>query len=83
MSREGQKGVPRSGFNLYIFFMNFGAIVELDGKRSALSRVASLDSPAPIPGTLPLIDTTNAIMKYNLIACNVLTELVLAHTNRH
>jgi hypothetical protein len=32
---------------------------------------------------LPFRVTTNAIMKYNSIACKVLTELVLARTNGH
>ena len=39
--------------------------------------------PYAISGTLPFLVTTNAIMKYNSIACKVLTELVLAPTNRH
>ena len=40
-------------------------------------------SPSKIPGTVPFHVTTNVIMKYNLLACKVLTELVLAHANRH
>ena len=34
-------------------------------------------------GTVPFLITTHAIMKYNLIACKVLIELVLARTIRH
>ena len=35
------------------------------------------------PGILPFCITTNVIMKYNLIACKVLTELVLARIGGH
>jgi hypothetical protein len=36
-----------------------------------------------IQSNLPFSITTNTIMKYNLIVCKVLTELVLARTSRH
>jgi hypothetical protein len=36
-----------------------------------------------LPSKLPFSITTNTIMKYNLIVCKVLTELVLARKIRH
>ena len=39
-------------------------------------------APRRISGTLPFLDTTKTIIKYNLIVCKVLIELVLARTNR-
>ena len=44
---------------------------------------SSLGGPCSISGTLPFIDTTNAILKYNSIVRKVLIELVLARSNGH
>jgi hypothetical protein len=65
-------------------FMNFARQTMTSEKTlySALSGVPGRVTQA-IPGTLPFIVTTNAIMKYNSIACKVLTELVLARPNSH
>jgi hypothetical protein len=52
-------------------------------RRNVLHQAELLSRVLLIPGTLPFVVTTNAIMKYNSIACKVLTELVLAPTHRH
>jgi hypothetical protein len=66
---------------LHFLCENLAARDELE--RNILHRAELLSRAPFIPGTLPFVVTTNAIMKYNSIACKVLTELVLAYANRH